>query len=523
MTGPQVGKLFMFGFEGTSISPEACALVQDAQAAAIILFAGNCESPDQVRELTDSLQRLAAEAHRSPLLIATDQEGGAVQRILSPATEWPGNMALGAAADPELPRRVGGAIARELRAMGINWCLAPVVDVNNNPDNPIIGIRSFGADANNVASLGAALIRGLQEGGVAACAKHFPGHGDTTQDSHVTLPSVPHNAERLWRIELPPFDAAVHAQVCSIMSAHVTFPALEPRAGVPATLSRGVITGLLRNGMRFQGLIVADALEMAAVADRFGIGEAAVLALQAGVDVLPVCSGFERQKEALQAVDRALQEGRIAPDLVDRSASRRARALMRSLGVTQPSMDVIGCPDHLALASEVARRSVTLVRNQAGLIPLALSPRQKVLAIWFRRLPRTPVSQEERAASALHDALREHHQAVSSIAVDMDPTPEQIAACVRKARSSAAVVAGTLDVHLHPSQAELVKALHAEAKKLIVAAAGYPADLRFFPQVRTYLACYCWRKVCLGAVAAVIFGKAEAPGRLPVAVPQVQE
>ena len=523
MTGSQVGSLFMFGFDGTRVTPEARALVQDMEAAAMILFAGNCESPSQVREMTDSLQRLAADSHRSRLLIAIDQEGGAVQRILSPATEWPGNMALGAAGDAGLARRVGGATARELRAMGINWCLAPVVDVNNNPDNPIIGIRSFGADANHVASLGAEFIRGLQEGGVAACAKHFPGHGDTAQDSHITLPSVPHALDRLWQVELPPFHGAIRADVCSIMTAHVTFPALEPEPGLPATLSRNVITGLLRQEMQFRGLIVADALEMAAVAERFGIGDAAVRALQAGVDVLPVCSGFERQKEAFDAVAGALQEGRVPADRSQRAGSARARALLPSLAVSQPEITAIGCADHLALAGEVARRSVTLVRNQAGVIPLSLSPGEKILAIWFKRLPRTPVSQEERAAGALRDVLGEHHGAVSAIGVDIDPTPEEIAACVKQARSSAAVVIGTLDAHLHRSQAELVKALRRDTGRLIVVAAGYPADLRFFPAVETYLACYCWRNVCLSAAAAVIFGKAEAPGRLPVEIPRVQK
>jgi beta-N-acetylhexosaminidase len=523
MSAPKVGKLFMFGFEGTEVTQEARALVQDMEAGALILFASNCDTPAQVRELTASLQHLAAETHRSPLLIAIDQEGGAVQRILSPATEWPGNMALGAAGDEQLASRVGEAIARELLAMGINLNIAPVVDVNNNPDNPIIGIRSFGADPNRVAALGAAFIQGMQNGGVAACAKHFPGHGDTAQDSHITLPSVPHDLARLWRVELPPFDAAAHAGVASIMTAHVTFPALEPEPGLPATLSRRVITGLLRNEMRFRGLIVADALEMAAVADRFGVPQAAVRALQAGADMVPVCSGFERQKDAFEAVSRACAEGRVPGDCVDRSAPCRAKVLLSSLSAPRPDLDVVGCAQHRALAQEVATRSVTLVRNRARLVPLALSPGENVLAVWFKRLPRTPVSQEERAAAGLSDSLREHHALVSTMSVEIDPTREEIAACLNQARKASAVVIGTLDAHLHPSQAELVNALHREARKLVVVAAGYPADLRFFPQVDAYLACYCWRKVCLEAAAAVIFGKSEARGCLPVEIPGVQE
>lgn len=513
-----VGQLFALGFDGPEGTPETASLIRELRPGALIFFARNCKNPQQVKALTCALQETASEAGLPPLLIGIDQEGGAVQRLVHPATEWPGNMALGATSEPDLAGRAAAAVAEELLAVGINWNLAPVLDVNNNPDNPIIGIRSFGARPQEVAALGACWITAQQSAGVAACGKHFPGHGDTRDDSHVTLPRVPHDLERLKQVELVPFAAAIEAGVASIMTAHVTFPSIEPEPGLPATLSGRVITGLLRDQMQFRGVIAADALEMAAVADRFGIAEAAVRALEAGVDMLLVCSGLERQRQAAEGVKSALRSGRLKRARIEEALARIAAMKAQYARQADRDLSAVGCAAHVDLALEIARRAVTIVKNEDGLLPLKSSAGGRLLAVWFKRLPRTPVSSEERDAEALAAALSQHRAAVENVTVDIDPSSEDISAAAARARECSAAVVATLDAHVHPSQAELVKAVARECRGTVVLSCAYPADLRYFPTVKTYLACYCWRRACLEAAAAVIFGKQAARGRLPVPV-----
>jgi beta-N-acetylhexosaminidase len=514
----------MVGIPGPQIDDDARELIVEHHAAAVCLFSRNIEGPDQLRELCAGLRALASDAGDQPLLIAIDQEGGSVQRLLAPATEWPGNMALGAAQSPELARRAAQATALELRAVGVNWNLAPVVDVNNNPDNPIIGARSFGADPALVARLGAAAIEGYREGGVAACAKHFPGHGDTAQDSHLTLPTVPHDLARLDAVELPPFRAAIEAQVPSIMTAHITFPAIDPTPGLPATLSQPVLTGLLRAEMGFEGVIIADALEMAAIADNFGIGEAAVRAIEAGADMAPVCSGTDRQLEAAVALAEAQASGRLSAQHI-RASAARIDALRSVCAPThqQPALDVLGCEQHQALAREIAEASVTLIRDRAGRLPLRPAADQRLLVVALNDLPRTPVESRERATGDLVEWAVERFPQVEQVLVDPDPTEAQVAHAVEAAERSAVVVVTTLNVHLNPGQAYLVAALSGAGRSPVVISLASPFDLRHFPDIDTCLCAYSWRRCSIEAAAGVICGEIEPRGRLPVEMPMTAQ
>ncbi|HWP35663.1 MAG TPA: beta-N-acetylhexosaminidase, partial [Thermodesulfobacteriota bacterium] len=319
--------LLLVGFPGPTPSAELLALVREG-VAGVVYFRRNVQGgPEAIARLTAALQAEAAAAGRPPLLVAVDQEGGPVARLSAPFTEFPGARALGLAADERLAERVGRATAAELRAVGITVNLAPVVDVLTHPANPVMAGRTFGTDPALVARLGAALVRGLQAGGVAACAKHFPGHGDTDEDSHRTLPVVPHPLERLERVELPPFAAAVAAGVAMVMTAHVLYPALDPDR--PATLSARVVEGLLRRRLGFDGVVVSDDLEMAAVAGRFGWEEAVVAAVEAGCDLLLICHDAERQQRAIAALGRAVAIGRLAPARVEASLARLARLRQR--------------------------------------------------------------------------------------------------------------------------------------------------------------------------------------------------
>jgi beta-N-acetylhexosaminidase len=334
--------------------------MRDFGVGHVILFARNVDGPEQVADLVRELQALArAAGHDLPLMIAVDQEGGRVARLREPWTVWPPLRALGRAGSEDLARRMGGALAAELGACGIRWDLAPVVDVDTNPQNPVIGDRSLGDDAEVVGRLGAALIRGLQAGGVAGCAKHFPGHGDTELDSHLDLPVVEHSRSRLEDVELRPFRRAIEAGVVSIMTAHVLVRDLDER--LPATLSARVLSSLLRERLAYEGVVVSDDLEMKAVAARWPPAQAAVLAAQAGCDLLSVCENPDAQVAAIEGLVRALESREVSWKSAEAADGRIRRLKERFLlpyqdPDPQAARLAAGNGEWRALAEEIAQR-----------------------------------------------------------------------------------------------------------------------------------------------------------------------
>src|SRR5690606_2186935 len=281
----KIGQLMMIGFHGTRLSEKVQRMIVEDCVGGIILFGRNIGTPEEVLRLTSDLQTCAKTAgHPFPLLISIDQENGVVRRLGKGTTLFPGNRLLGAVDDEKVTRHIARATAEELKRLGINMNLAPGLDVNNNPQNPVIGVRSFGESVDGVIRHGLAFIEGHQAVGVVTTAKHFPGHGDTDVDSHLDLPTVPHGLKRLETVELRPFQEAIDAGVCCVMIAHVFFPAFEAEDKVPATLSHSVVTGLLREKMGFNGVVTTDCLEMDAVSKTIGTVEGALRALKAGVD-----------------------------------------------------------------------------------------------------------------------------------------------------------------------------------------------------------------------------------------------
>jgi len=341
MSSPwQPGQLLWVGFDGLRLPDPLADQIAAGRVGGVVLFARNVRDSHQVRELTAALHACAPEG--APLVVAIDQEGGRVQRLRDPWTEWPTMRALGDVDDLDLTRAVGAALARELLDLGIRLDFAPVVDVDTNPANPVIGDRSFGRDPARVGRHAVALLEGLQAGHVAACAKHFPGHGDTHVDSHKDLPVLRHDLDRLRAVELPPFRAAITAGVASIMTAHVLFPELDPRR--PATLSPDLLA-ILREELGYSGLVFSDDLEMKAVAGRHRPADLVTGALGAGVDALLVCSEEDLQGEILRALERA-------PDRLLEGALGRMVAFKREWGGVGPR-DAEGLPpyaEHRALA-----------------------------------------------------------------------------------------------------------------------------------------------------------------------------
>jgi len=357
----RVGQRFMVGFEGHTASPDVKALIRDFGVGGVVLFARNVAAPEQVAELVRELQSVARDAaHERPLLVAVDQEGGRVARLKEPWTVWPAARAVGRVGSEETARQMGQALAEELSACGIRCDFAPCVDVDTNPKNPVIGDRSFGDDPDLVGRLGAAMIRGLQENGVAACAKHFPGHGDTDVDSHLDLPAVDHSRARLEDVELRPFRMAIAAGVASVMTSHVLVREIDDAR--PATLSPLVLGGLLRKDLGWTGVVVTDDLEMKAVAARFTPAQIAVLAAQAGCDLLEFCKTHDAQVEAIEALIRACESAEI-PFKEAEVSEVRVRALKDRFlaGYVDPdprrARDAAGSPTHRALADAIAVRS----------------------------------------------------------------------------------------------------------------------------------------------------------------------
>jgi beta-N-acetylhexosaminidase len=352
-----IGQLLIGSIPGTTITPELRSLAREFSLGGVIWFSRNIEAPEQVAELSRDAQGLATEL---PLWVSVDQEGGRVARLKAPFTVWPPMATLGRSGDPVLAGRFAAALAAELKAVGITLDYAPVLDIHTNPKNPIIGDRALGETAEMVARLGAAVVRGLQDNGVAACGKHFPGHGDTAVDSHLELPLVEHPPDRIRRVEAVPFREAIRAGVAFIMTAHILVPSLDQER--PATLSRRIVYDLLRDELDFGGVILSDDLEMKAIAATFAVPEAAVLAIAAGCDGLLICSGdVELQARTLEALVHAVEDGRIPYKRLEDAQTRLRRAKERflrgPLAASRPAdlHRVLGRDDHQRVAEEMAR------------------------------------------------------------------------------------------------------------------------------------------------------------------------
>jgi beta-N-acetylhexosaminidase len=353
-----VGQLLIGSFTGVQVPVEWRSLAREFDLGGAILFARNVEAPEQVAELAFEIEALG---HQSPLWVSVDQEGGRVARLKEPFTKWPPMATLGRSGSDALAERFAHALAEELTAVGITLDYAPVLDIHTNPKNPVIGDRALAGVADEVARLGRVIIRTFQANGIAACGKHFPGHGDTATDSHLELPLVEHPPDRLRAVELAPFRAAIAEGVAFIMTAHVLVPALDEQQ--PATLSRAIVQGLLRDELGFRGVILSDDLEMKAISARLPVPEAAVQAIRAGCDGLLVCSGnVDVQAATIEALVRAVETGEIPHRRIDDALQRLKRVKARFLSAERPRPaariralnTILGREAHQAIANEMA-------------------------------------------------------------------------------------------------------------------------------------------------------------------------
>ncbi|WP_435611863.1 glycoside hydrolase family 3 protein [Streptomyces sp. bgisy159] len=507
----------------------AAELVERYRVGGVVYFswAHNTRDPRQVAELSDGVQRAAlARPGGLPVLVATDQEHGAVCRIGRPATLFPGAMAIGAGGSPADARTLGLIAGRELRAMGVRQDYSPVADVNVDPANPVIGVRSFGAGPRAVADLVAAEVRGYQASGVAATAKHFPGHGDTAVDSHTGFPVITHSRAEWEALDAVPFRAAVAAGVDAIMTAHILVPALDD-SGDPATLSHPIVTGLLREHLGYDGVVVTDALDMAGVRTRYGDDRVPVLALKAGVDQLLNPPDL---RVAWHAVLAAVRDGELGEPRLDASVLRilrlkeRLGLLDRPYAGTAGVDRTVGAPAHRAAADGIAERTTTLLVNEGteGTV-LPLSPRTRPRLLVAGADPASPSGTTGPPTGVLATAMTELGFAATALPTGVAPSDAVIARAVAAAGEADAVVVGTYDVTADSAQRTLVERLLATGRPVVAVALRNPYDIAHLPGVRACLATYCWTDVALRAAARVIAGAVAPRGRLPVPVPRADD
>lgn len=515
-----VGQKLLLAFRGFEhLPPEIKASIDKFKPAGFTLFRSlNIGSPHQVKQLTELLQAAAHEHGLPPFLICADQEGGQLMAI-GECTPLPGNMALGATRSVDLARQAGVVLGSELAALGINVNYAPCADVNINPKNPVIGTRSFGDDPALVGEFAAALIEGIQSQGVAATAKHFPGHGDTQTDSHLGLPVLTHDMARLKAVELPPFAAAVKAGVKMVMTAHVGLQAVDGLLPPPATLSPHVISRLLRQEMGYGGVVVSDAMDMHAIRQGEALREDVVRAAQSGIDLLLITSDPKDHERAYDSLFQAVQHGQLEKSLLKESVARilELKNWIAS-HASMPDLSVIRCPEHLRVAEEIAERSITLVRDRASLIPIRLAPEKRIAVVIPEPQDLTPADTSSYIKPGLVEAIKPFHTQVDGFSIPFAPNDDERTAIINRLKPYDLIVAGTINACASPHQAAFVQQLLTTGIPLIVIAMRLPYDLEVFPQAGTYLCTYSILEPAMRAAAKALFGQIQAAGKLPVAV-----
>ena len=511
--------LLMLAFEGETIPGWLATWLVDTPPAGFTIFRHhNVRSPAQLRDLTDALQ--AAAPPSLPFLIAADQEGGQFQALGNGPTQFAGAMALGAAGDESLAERVGRAIGTELAAMGVNVCYAPVADVAVTQLNPALGIRAFGADARAVAGMVAATVRGIDSTGVAATVKHFPGKGAVATDTHHALGIVDHDRARLDAVELAPFRAAIEAGVGLVMSGHFAVPGLTGDPGLPATLARDVMTDLLRDELGFAGVAITDALDMKALDQGPNQVLDALAALRAGVDLLLLATDPEGRERISTGLRHAARRRLLDASAVHASLARVATLRMRVASATdplrRPDLSVVGGAGHLALSRELADRSLTLVRDDDGLLPLHLDGDRSILAVMPRPVDLTPADTSSTVEPGLAAALRAVHPRVDEATVDIEPDDASIASVRARAAAADVVIVGTIAAAAGSAQARLVEAILGTGTPTVTVALRTPWDFDAYPGSRTHLCTYSILPDPLAALADAVVGRLVPAGRLPV-------
>jgi beta-N-acetylhexosaminidase len=521
-----------FAPEGSASHDRVLEYIEEEGIGGVIMSVG---SPTEVAAKLNDFQVHS----KYPLLVGADLETGAGFRMrgavqmpgtieLGGATDFPSLMAMGAAGDTELAYTMGRVTAVEARAVGIHVPFAPVLDVNNNPDNPVINVRSFGEDPVQVARLGAAFVRGVQENGGIATGKHFPGHGDTDVDSHMALPLITHDRARMDSVELLPFQAAIDAGMGAVMTAHISVPSLNNGLRDPSTLSAAILTDLLREDMHFDGLLFTDAMDMSAIARQHSAEEAAVRAVEAGADVILMPPS---PKRAVDGIVAAVESGRITESRLDDSV-RRLLETKAGMGLheerTVPIEGVfkrVGIPEHLEAAGRVAEASITVLKNGGNLLPLRGTRTARVMSVSYRR------ESDVLAGRYFNRRLRSTYPRLTNASITRDSNVGVYEGLMRQAHQQALVIVSTYvtavsyqgSMALPEELVGFIEDLDEAGIPHVVVSFGNPYLVTSFPDVRAYMLAWSGSEASQSAAARAIFGEFDVTGRIPTRIPPLFE
>lgn len=504
MQKKQIGQLFIVGYMGEEPSDEFLAFVEEWGIGGVIVFARNLTDPEK---LPGHLQKIS-EAAGQKVFTSIDQEGGLVLRILSRGSLFPSAMALAATGNPAQTQAVYHAIGKEMLSLGLNWNLAPVLDINH-PDNPGIGARSFGDTPALVAEHGCAAIRGLQSAGVLACAKHFPGKGNAHVDSHLTLPVIPHSAEHLEAVELFPFKKAIEAEVAAIMTAHVFFPAFEKATDLPATLSKSVLTGLLRDKLGFKGILVTDDLEMGAITESYGIAQAASMSFHAGADLLLICHKLDQQRLAAEMLLKQLKTSNETGQRLNESLAR-IEAARRLLLANPPSQPLSLIKEaNVRLLNEVHDQSIKFLRYSPDMVPLKNNGRNALFVL--PQISSLVQVEEEHRQGSLKAVVNQEFPQAATVVYEPKCSADELAKAISSSgyplNADSQIIFCTYNGHLFKDQLAAIKALRAQTANIAVIALRNPYDLAECSNIATCAATFGFRTPAIKAVMKVFKGE----------------
>lgn len=505
----KIGQMVMTGFPGVHITPDLIHLIDEYKVANIILFSYNVGTIEPIRGLCQELHRKIEDATGYTAFIAIDQEGGVVTRLPSEACNVPGAMLLGATGKEEYAYRAGIITGTELKSIGINMNLAPVLDINSNPNNPVIGTRSYSSDANVVERFGCNMIKGLQVAGIMPTVKHFPGHGDTAVDSHLGLPVVEKDLQQLQKLELIPFKSAIDQGVPCVMTSHILFPKLEDE-NVPATMSKRILTGLLREKMGFQGIIITDCLEMGAIVHHYGTAKAAVEAIKAGAQLLCISHTPTLVMEAIQRLEEAVQCGEIPIAMIDDAVANILKFKEEYRIDTREETTQL---DRKSFRIEIKNMMQTGITKVTELELPQLTPDTVILGCYAYRstLVTSSVNKELLFAKYMSEKLN-----LKYIDVPLNPNQEELRDILDQIDSASLIVYGLYNGHLNQGQILLANEISRRNKSVIAIALRNPYDLNLLDEKIHKIAAYEYNSQIFDVLVQILKKEMEASGKLPV-------
>jgi len=509
----KIGQLIVFGFDALDLNDHAIDLIKTYKAGNVILFARNVESPKQLFQLNQNLQKLALQTHGIPLFICIDQEGGMVTRIKNGATYFPGAMTLAASQKPKHSYISGMLMGEELKALGINMNLAPSLDVNNNPHNPVIGVRSFGDDVETVSKFGIENIRGLQEN-VIATAKHFPGHGDTSVDSHLALPKIDKDFDALNALELVPFKRAIEHGVKAIMSSHINFPAITEK-GLPTTLSYQCMSGLLRQTLGFSGLIITDCMQMKAIQKDYTTKKGTFMAIQAGVDMVCISHAKDLQVEAINYLKEQVENQQLSVEVIDERVERILAFKDKHIALDLNSTyeDVAGLVENEAskeFTLSVVRDALTLVKGQT------ITSLDQTLLIASEPIS-TSIADEDDGKDSIIKSVKKACPSIDTYKVSVGLSDQEIDEVVEKAKDYKQVIFCSYNANIYQNQQRLIKELNKMENPHIIAMRN-PYDSYFVKDIKNLVLLYEYTPNSIQVLIEYLKGQIKPQGRCPVSL-----